>query len=93
MWTDPTSFKPERFENGPTEVHKLMPFGMGRRTCPGAGLAQRTLGLTLGVLIQCFEWKKVEEKIDMTKGGGVLVPKVIPLEAQCRRRSIISKIF
>ena len=55
MWDDATSFKPERFENGEVEGNKLMPFGIGRRTCPGLGLAQRTVSLTLGSLIQSFE--------------------------------------
>ncbi|KAJ0097678.1 hypothetical protein Patl1_28600 [Pistacia atlantica] len=52
---DPLSFKPERFENGENMAHKLMPFGLGKRACPGAGLAQRVIGLTLSSLIQCFE--------------------------------------
>ncbi|KAK1373677.1 Cytochrome P450, family 81, subfamily D, polypeptide 3 [Heracleum sosnowskyi] len=39
VWDDPTSFKPERFESGVSEAYKLMPFGMGRRSCPEAGLA------------------------------------------------------
>lgn len=94
IWADPTSFKPERFENGPVDAHKLISFGLGRRACPGAGMAQRTLGLTLGSLIQCFEWKRIgEEKVDMTEGGGTIVPKAIPLDAQCKARPIISKIF
>ncbi|KAL7242357.1 hypothetical protein ACSBR1_014851 [Camellia fascicularis] len=33
VWNDSTSFKPERFESGKVEGHKLMPFGMGRRAC------------------------------------------------------------
>ncbi|KAK7406499.1 hypothetical protein VNO78_08126 [Psophocarpus tetragonolobus] len=94
LWPDPTSFKPERFENGPVEAHKLIPFGLGRRACPGTGLAQRTLGLTLGLLIQCFEWKRIStEKVDMTEGWGTIVCKATPLEAQCKARPIINKIF
>ncbi|KAL9327623.1 hypothetical protein ACSQ67_002626 [Phaseolus vulgaris] len=41
LWVDPTSFKPERFENGPIDTYKLMPFGLGRRACPGAAMAQK----------------------------------------------------
>ncbi|CAJ1929446.1 unnamed protein product [Sphenostylis stenocarpa] len=94
LWADPTSFKPERFENDPVDGHKLIPFGLGRRACPGAGMADRILGLTLGLLIQCFEWKRVgEEEIDLSEGRGTIVPKAIPLEAQCKARPIVSKIF
>ncbi|KAK7252796.1 hypothetical protein RIF29_37010 [Crotalaria pallida] len=94
LWTDPTSFKPERFNNGEGDTHGLIPFGLGRRACPGSGLAQRTLGLTLGSLIQCFEWKRVsEEKIDMIEAPGTVMPKAIPLEARCKARPIIKKLF
>ncbi|KAJ7952801.1 putative Cytochrome P450 [Quillaja saponaria] len=92
LWTDPMSFKPERFEC-PGEANKLISFGLGRRSCPGMGLAQRTVGLTLGSLIQCFDWERVgEEEIDMTEGKGVTMPKVIPLEAMCKPRPVMRKI-
>ncbi|CAL5353228.1 hypothetical protein CsSME_00041238 [Camellia sinensis var. sinensis] len=90
VWDDPTSFKPERFEGGEVEGHKLMPFGMGRRACPGAGLAQRVVGLALGSLIQCFEWERVtKEAVDLTEGKGLTMPKAEPLEAMCKARNII----
>ncbi|KAH0718663.1 hypothetical protein KY285_014694 [Solanum tuberosum] len=47
-WEDPDSFKLERFEGVEVESWKLLPFGMGRRACPGSGLAQRVVGLALG---------------------------------------------
>ncbi|XP_019087275.1 PREDICTED: cytochrome P450 81D11-like [Camelina sativa] len=57
LWEEPERFKPERFEKE-GDIHKLMmPFGIGRRACPGAGLAQRLVGLTLGALVQCFVGK------------------------------------
>ncbi|KAM1169544.1 hypothetical protein TB2_030861 [Malus domestica] len=92
LWDEPESFKPERFESGEDFSHKLIPFGMGRRACPGAGLAQRVVGLTLGSLIQCFDWNRVgEEMVDMTEGKGLTAPKAIPLEAMCKARIIVSK--
>ncbi|XWS14770.1 hypothetical protein CRYUN_Cryun35bG0036800 [Craigia yunnanensis] len=56
IWEDPTRFKPERFEGpeGARDGFKSMPFGTGRRGCPGEGLGLRIVGLTLGALIQCF---------------------------------------
>lgn len=87
LWNDPTSFKPERFENWKSEAYTHMPFGMGRRACPGEGLAQRIMAATLGSLIQCFEWEKVDGKdIDMTDKMHTLMCRVEPAEAMCRVR-------
>ncbi|XP_022895387.1 cytochrome P450 81E8-like [Olea europaea var. sylvestris] len=94
VWDDPTSFRPERFEGKEVETHKLMPFGMGRRACPGSGLGQRMVGLALGSLIQCFEWKKVSgEKVDLSEGIGLTMPKKQPLEVMCKPRAIVHKVF
>ena len=94
VWDDATSFKPERFENGKSEGHKLMSFGIGRRTCPGAGLAQRTVSLTLASLIQSFEWERVtKEEVDIHEGSGLTMPKAMPLEAMCKARPIMHKLL
>ncbi|KAH7847553.1 hypothetical protein Vadar_027476 [Vaccinium darrowii] len=94
IWDDPTSFKPERFGGREVEGHKLMPFGFGRRACPGAGLAQRVVGLTLGSLIQCFDWERVgEDLVDLTEGSGLTMPKVEPLEAMCQACDIMKKVL
>ncbi|XP_065875771.1 cytochrome P450 81Q32-like [Euphorbia lathyris] len=96
LWDDATSFKPERFDvdgegEGHNKVMMMMPFGLGRRACPGSGLAQRVVGLTLGTLIQCFEWEKVSGKeVHMGEGkGGFTTPKAQPLEAMCKARPIM----
>ncbi|KAF2299848.1 hypothetical protein GH714_004640 [Hevea brasiliensis] len=94
LWEDPTSFKPERFENGKAKAFKFLPFGLGRRACPGEGLANRTMGLTLGSLIQCFEWETVDGKeIDMTEKTTINMTKVIPLEVMCKSRPILDKVL
>ncbi|KAL2553805.1 Cytochrome [Forsythia ovata] len=87
VWDDPMNFKPERFEKMEVETHKLLPFGMGRRACPGSGLARRMIGLGLSSLIQSFDWERISaEKIDMSEGHGITMPKAKPLEAMCRPR-------
>lgn len=69
LWDDATSFKPERFMGAKIEGYKFAPFGAGRRQCPGGGLAKRVVNLFLAVLIQCFDWKRVnEDLVDLSEG-------------------------
>lgn len=92
LWDDAESFKPERFS--PEAEKLMMPFGLGRRACPGAGLAERVVGLCLAVLIQCFEWERVgEEMVDMREGKGVLLQKLVPSEAKCKANPIINIVL
>ncbi|XP_037493819.1 cytochrome P450 81Q32 [Jatropha curcas] len=89
VWNDPTKFRPERFEGLDKDAHKykFIPFGLGRRVCPGIPLANRVMGLALAALIQCFEWERPsEEQIDMSEGEGLSMPKSQPLKAMCRAR-------
>nr|ALG05132.1 cytochrome P450 family 81 subfamily B polypeptide 56 [Sinopodophyllum hexandrum] len=96
LWNEPTKFKPERFE-GLKETRdgfKLMPFGSGRRRCPGEGLAMHVLGLVLGTLIQCFDWERVgDDLVDMTEGSGLTLPKAQPLVAKCKPRAKMANLI
>ncbi|WMV57091.1 hypothetical protein MTR67_050476 [Solanum verrucosum] len=93
---EPNEFRPERFIDikGQRDGFRLMPFGYGRRGCPGENLAMHVAGLALGSLIQCFEWERVsEELVDMTEGPGLTMPKAIPLLAKCRQRQNIDNLL
>ena len=58
------------------EVHgnefKYIPFGVGRRSCPGIVLAIPIFGITLGTLVKNFEMLAPpgEDKIDTTEKAG-----------------------
>ena len=86
-WDDPYSFKPERFLGSDVDVKgrnfELIPFGAGRRICPGLPLAIRMLYLMLGSLIKSFDWKldnKVTSgNIDMEEKFGITLQKAQPL--------------
>ncbi|KAI7980599.1 Cytochrome P450 81Q32 [Camellia lanceoleosa] len=93
LWENPTKFMPERFEEENSgDGYKLIPFGCGRRGCPGANLANRMVGLTVGALIQSFEWNRAdEEEVDMTENFGFTMPKLKPLEVICRPCPFTSK--
>ncbi|MQM17725.1 hypothetical protein Taro_050701 [Colocasia esculenta] len=87
LWRAPEEFRPERFAGGDVEGYKLIPFGAGRRGCPGKGHAMSLIALAVGSLVQCFEWERVgEEKVDMSEREGTAMPMARPLEALCRPR-------
>lgn len=52
------------------------------------------MALTLGSLIQCFEWKRVSEKeIDMAEFTTITICKVEPLVAMCKARPILDNVL
>ena len=77
-WKNPEQFRPERFleEEAKVEANgndfRYIPFGVGRRSCPGIILALPILGITLGRLVQNFELLPPPgmEKIDTAEKGG-----------------------
>ncbi|KAA0043712.1 3,9-dihydroxypterocarpan 6A-monooxygenase [Cucumis melo var. makuwa] len=83
-WLEPTQFDPERFLNRPSgsdqQSFDLMPFGSGRRSCPGAALALVAMPMVLGRLIQCFEWRvDGGGSVDMEEGPGISLRRARPL--------------
>ncbi|KAJ6851124.1 cytochrome P450 89A2-like isoform X1 [Iris pallida] len=77
VWEEPKEFKPERFfgreheevvdMTGSREI-KMMPFGAGRRICPGMELAMLHLQFFVANMVKEFEWKQVEgEDVDLTE--------------------------
>lgn len=94
LWDAPEEFRPERFLDAAGTVTAvttpMLPFGLGRRRCPGEGLALRLISLTLAALVQCFEWDVGEGGVvDMTEGVGLTMPMAMPLAAVCRPREFV----
>lgn len=77
-WKNANEFRPERFleEEAKVEANgndfRYLPFGVGRRSCPGIILALPILAITLGRLVQNFELLPApgQDKIDMSEKGG-----------------------
>ncbi|XP_027118395.1 geraniol 8-hydroxylase-like [Coffea arabica] len=88
-WKDPTIFLPERFLNSDIDFRgrdlSLIPFGSGRRICPGLPLAVRMVKLLLATLVHNSDWKLpngMEPKdMDMKDKFGLSLEKAEPLAA------------
>ncbi|XP_054823591.1 geraniol 8-hydroxylase-like [Prosopis cineraria] len=82
-WENPEEFSPERFLGSEIDAKgrnfELIPFGAGRRLCPGYPLGMRMLLLMLGSLVNCFDWKleggKKAEEMDMDDKFGITLAK------------------
>lgn len=59
-WKDPLVYKPERFLNSTMDFKgtniEFIPFGAGRRACPGQPMASKQVPLLLAALLHFFDW-------------------------------------
>jgi cytochrome P450 len=89
---DAQSFKPERFliETESGFIHKTdencewLPFGAGRRACPGQQLATLVVEFAVAQLLHCFNWRLPlnGQELDMTEVfSGLTVPRAHELLA------------
>lgn len=88
-WDDPEEFRPERFLNSSVDYmgqdFELIPFGAGRRGCPGILFAMATNMAVLANLIRSFEWEMPEgvraEDLDMSECTGLTIHRKVHLRA------------
>ncbi|TXG52487.1 hypothetical protein EZV62_021656 [Acer yangbiense] len=95
LWKEPDRFMPERFlesEEG-KERFKYIAFGIGRRICPGEGLGMRVMALSLGTLIQCFDWEEATDESQGPLKTNLKKPKKRPLEIVFRPREALTKVL
>ncbi|XP_061346432.1 cytochrome P450 93A2-like [Gastrolobium bilobum] len=90
-WENPLEFRPERFiseeGSGKSQLDvrgqhfHLIPFGSGRRGCPGTSLALQVVQTNLAAMIQCFEWKVSggNDTVDMEEKPGLTLSRAHPL--------------
>lgn len=87
VWENPNEFLPERFENSRIDYRgkhfELLPFGAGRRGCPGINFSIPVVELALANLLFCFDWKLPDgispQDVDMVEAIGITMHKKTPL--------------
>ncbi|XP_050234591.1 cytochrome P450 84A1-like [Mercurialis annua] len=89
-WVDPDKFNPSRFmEDGAPDWRgsnfEFIPFGSGRRSCPGMQLGVYALELSVAHLAHCFKWELPDgmeaNQLDMNDVFGLTAPKAVRLVA------------
>jgi cytochrome P450 len=89
IWNEPLEFKPERFMGSELEYwgqnFELIPFGAGRRICPGLPLAHRIVHVVIASLLHSFDWSLpngiTPHNLDMTEKFGIALQRALPLIA------------
>ncbi|XP_078446975.1 cytochrome P450, family 98, subfamily A, polypeptide 3 [Wolffia australiana] len=87
VWKNALEFWPERFGEEDVDVKghdfRLLPFGAGRRVCPGAQLGLNMVQLMVGRLLHQFSWGLPEgvsvDEIDMMESPGLVTFMRSPL--------------
>nr|AJD25256.1 cytochrome P450 CYP736A121 [Salvia miltiorrhiza] len=88
-WTDPEKFLPERFVGSDIDVRgqhfQLLPFGSGRRGCPGIQLGLIQVRLIVSQLVHCFDWQLPNDmppkELNMDEDFSLVVTRANPLMA------------
>ncbi|PKI39118.1 hypothetical protein CRG98_040494 [Punica granatum] len=87
VWPDPSKFWPERFLTTHKDIDvrgqnfEFIPFGSGRRMCPGISLALQVVGLALASFLHAFNVQTpADEAVDMEEAVGLTNLKATPLE-------------
>ncbi|XP_021720181.1 (+)-menthofuran synthase-like [Chenopodium quinoa] len=89
FWKEPERFNPERFLNSSIDFKgqhfNLIPFGSGRRGCPGIHFGTANLELVLANFMQKFDWALPEGaqgmNLDMEEHPGLTIHRETPLRA------------
>ncbi|KAI3955986.1 hypothetical protein MKW92_033475 [Papaver armeniacum] len=95
VWKDASVFRPERFLSDGKEMvdvkgqhYELIPFGTGRRICPGVSFTLDILNLALPRLIFEFDMKAPRGGIDMRARPGLFNYKAAPLDVLITPRKL-----
>lgn len=87
VWNNPQEFYPDRFQETDIDFNgahfELVPFGSGRRICPGLSMGVANIEFILANLLYCFTWQLPNgvrtQDISMEEAGALTFHKKIPL--------------
>ncbi|GJU97221.1 cytochrome P450 [Tanacetum coccineum] len=89
-WDNPLEFNPNRFlsvDDGTTKFDyngynpNFIPFGSGRRRCPGVPLGEKMLVFFLASMLHSFDWTLPNGEHELSDKFGIVLKKNTPLLA------------
>ncbi|KAG2626647.1 hypothetical protein PVAP13_3KG235800 [Panicum virgatum] len=94
VWSNPLEYRPERFLEESIDIKgsdfRVLPFGAGRRVCPGAQLGINLVTSMIGHLLHHFEWSLPSgtrpEDVNMMESPGLVTFMGTPLQAVAKPR-------
>jgi cytochrome P450 len=88
VWERPDEFVPERFlgqADFRAKAFEFIPFGAGRRMCPGLPMAERVLPFVLASLLHAFKWRLPDgvsaDEVDVSEKFTTANVLAVPLKA------------
>ncbi|EOA25729.1 hypothetical protein CARUB_v10019090mg [Capsella rubella] len=80
---DENAFRPERHLDSSADFRgqdfELIPFGAGRRMCPGISFAVVLNEVVLANLVHGFDWQSTEDQTDVAESIGSVIRRMDPL--------------
>ncbi|GLJ21176.1 hypothetical protein SUGI_0387650 [Cryptomeria japonica] len=87
VWDKPLEFDPDRFVDNPVHLDgrdfRIIPFGAGRRRCPGYKLGLRMIHFALASFVHAFDWSlppgEEPQDLDMNEKYELSIHRNVPL--------------
>ncbi|PWA93119.1 ent-kaurene oxidase-like 5 [Artemisia annua] len=89
IWENPENWNPERFlaDNEPIDLQRTMAFGGGKRVCAGAMQAMLIACVSIGRMVQEFEWRLKDDMGEDINTLGLTTQKLNPMLAVIKPRN------
>ncbi|MGW4221729.1 cytochrome P450 [Streptomyces bacillaris] len=88
----PNQFLPERWEGFRPSPYAFLPYGLGKRRCPGAGFADLQVHTTLSLVFERSGWALADTRVGYRTDSGIILMPDRPLVVRRGRGHRLRKV-